>query len=90
VGNATRREYQRNPQKFDLWVEANTVFGSVLAIGMLAMALAGLNAAGPPDAATELSSVTASFAVPTAEGKAVKNPPAQKFHDMSLFFPGDD
>ena len=90
MGNATRREYQRNPQNFDRWVEANTVFGSILAIGILAMALAGLNAAGPPYAATEFSSVTASFAVPTDEGKAVKNPPAQKFRDMSLVFPGDD
>ena len=90
MGNATRSEYQRNPQNFDRWVEANTVFGSILAIGMLAMALAGLNAAGPLDAATEFSSVTASFAVPTAEGEAVKNLPAQKFRDMSLVLPGDD
>jgi len=90
VGNATRREYQRNPQNFDRWVEVNTVFSSILAIGLLAMALAGLNAAGSPDATTEFSSVTASFAVPTAEGGAVKNLPGQKFRDMSLVFPGDD
>jgi len=90
VGNATRREYQRNPQNFDRWVEVNTAFGSILAIGLLAMALAGLNAAGSPDAATEFSSVTASFVVPTAEGEAVTNLPAQKFRDMSLVFPGDD
>jgi len=57
---------------------------------LLAMALAGLNAAGLLDAATEFSSVTASFAVPTAEGEAVKNLPAQKFRDMSLVLPGDD
>ena len=98
MGNATRREYQRNPQNFDRWVEANTVFGSILAIGMLAMALAGLNAAGPPDAAIELSSVTRSFAAPTtaeaesrtAEAESIKNLPVQKIHDMSLVFPGDD
>lgn len=78
MGNATRREYQRNPQNFDRWVEANTVFGSILAIGLLAMALAGLDAAGPPDAATEFSSVTASFDVPTAEGEAVKKPASAK------------
>jgi hypothetical protein len=60
VGRATRREYQKNPREFDAWVKANTLFGSILAIGMVAMALAGLNSAGPPDAATELSSVTAS------------------------------
>ena len=58
VGRATRREYQKNPREFDAWVNANTLFGSILAIGMVAMALAGLNSAGPPDAATELSSIT--------------------------------
>ena len=58
VGRATRREYQKNPREFDAWVKANTLFGSILAIGMVAMALAGLNSAGPPDAATELSSIT--------------------------------
>ncbi len=85
MGNATRREYQRDPQKFDGWLKANAAFGSILAMGMLAMALAGLK--GRPDAATELSSVTALFAAPTAEVEAIKNPPAQKFHDMSLVFP---
>jgi hypothetical protein len=98
VGNATKREYQRNPQNFDRWVEANTVFGSILAIGMLAMALAGLNAAGRPDAAIELSSVTRSIAAPTtaeaesrtAEAESIKKLPVQKIHDMSLVFPGDD
>src|SRR5262249_31556713 len=34
------------------------ISGSLLAIGMLAMALAGLNPAARPDGATELSSVT--------------------------------
>ena len=58
MGRATRREYQKNPREFDRWVKANTLFGSILAIGMVAMALAGLNSAGPPDAVTELSSVT--------------------------------
>jgi hypothetical protein len=90
VGNATRREYQRNPQNFDRWVEVNTAFGSILAIGLLAMALVGLNAAGSPDAVTEFSSVTASFAGPIAEGGAAKNLPAQHFRDMSLVFPDDD
>jgi hypothetical protein len=60
MGRATRREYQKNPREFDGWVKANTLLGSILAIGMVAMALAGLNSAGPPDAATEFSSVTAS------------------------------
>jgi hypothetical protein len=60
MGRATRREYQQNPRDFDGWVKANTLLGSMLAIGMVAMALAGLNSARPPDAATEFSSVTAS------------------------------
>jgi hypothetical protein len=58
VGRATRREYQKNPREFDAWVKANTLFGSILAIGMVAMALAGHNSAGLLDAATELSSIT--------------------------------
>ena len=57
MGRATRREYQKNPREFDRWVKANTLFGSILAIGMVAMALAGLHSAGPPDKSTELSSV---------------------------------
>jgi hypothetical protein len=60
MGRATRREYQKNTRDFDGWVKANTLLGSILAIGMVAMALAGLNSAGPPDAATEFSSVTSS------------------------------
>ena len=57
--NAMRRDYQRNPGEFDGWLKANAVFGLILAIGMLAMAVAGLDSAGRPDGATEFSSVTA-------------------------------
>jgi hypothetical protein len=53
-----RNDYLRNPHKFDMWLKANAILGSLLAIGMLAMALAGLNLAAQPDGATELSSVT--------------------------------
>jgi hypothetical protein len=53
-----RNDYLRDPHKFDRWLKANTVLGSLLAIGMLAMALAGLNLAAQPDGATELSSIT--------------------------------
>jgi hypothetical protein len=54
-----RNGYLRNPHEFDRWLKANAVLGSLLAIGMLAMALAGgLNPAARPDGATELSSVT--------------------------------
>jgi hypothetical protein len=54
-----RNFYLRNPHGFDRWLKANAVIGSLLAIGMLAMALAGLNLAARPDGAIELSSVTA-------------------------------
>ncbi len=47
-----------NPRELDRWLKANAVLGSILAIGMLAMALGGLNPAARPDGATELSSVT--------------------------------
>jgi hypothetical protein len=53
-----RNSYLRNPHEFDRWLKANAVLGSLLAIGMLAMALAGLNSAARPDGATELSSIT--------------------------------
>ena len=53
-----RIDYLRNPHEFDRWLKANAVLSSLLAIGILAMALAGLNAAARPDGATELSSVT--------------------------------
>jgi hypothetical protein len=52
------RSYLTNPHEFDGWVKANAVVGSILAIGMLAMAFAGLYFAGAPDAAT--ASVAAS------------------------------
>jgi hypothetical protein len=55
-----RNDYLRNPHEFDRWLKANAVLGSILAIGMLAMALAGLNSAESPDGATVPSSVTAS------------------------------
>jgi hypothetical protein len=53
-----RNDYLRNPHEFGRWLRANAVLGSLLAIGMLAMALTALNPAARPDAATELSSVT--------------------------------
>ena len=60
--NDMGRDYLSNPRQFDGWLKANAFFGLVLAIGMLAMALAGYSA-GPVDVAavaTEISSVTAS------------------------------
>jgi hypothetical protein len=55
-----RNDYLKNPHEFDRWLKANAVLGSILAIGMLAMALAGLNSAESPDGATVPSSVSAS------------------------------
>jgi len=49
----------RSSPGFDQWLKANAVFGSILAIGMLAMALAGFYPASPPDETTNFSSVTA-------------------------------
>ena len=55
MGKRMLRDYQRNSREFDGWLKANAVIGSVLAIGLLAVAVAGLNA-GRPDAGIELSS----------------------------------
>jgi hypothetical protein len=52
--------YLRNPREFDGWLKANAVLSSMFALGMLAMALAGLNSQARPDGATEISIVTAS------------------------------
>ena len=60
MGKRMLRDYQRNPREFDGWLKANAVIGSVLAIGLLAVAVAGLNSAGRPDAGIELSSSTTS------------------------------
>jgi hypothetical protein len=49
----------RSSPGFDRWLKANAVCGSILAIGMLAMALAGFYSASPLDKATDFSSVTA-------------------------------
>jgi len=60
MGNDFWRDYPSNPREFERWLRANTVLGSILAIGILVMALAGFYSAGQPDGATEFSSVTAS------------------------------
>jgi uncharacterized iron-regulated membrane protein len=62
VGNGLwrARDYLRNPpQESDQWLKANAVLGSILAIAMLAMAVAGLYSAGP-NGATEISSINVS------------------------------
>ena len=46
----------RRSPGFDRWLKANAVVGSILAIGILAMALAGLYSP-LPDRVTEFSSI---------------------------------
>jgi hypothetical protein len=58
MGN--RWDYLRNPRELDRWLKANAVVGSMVAIGILAMALAGLNSTGRHDGVTGIvSSATA-------------------------------
>jgi hypothetical protein len=52
------RDYLTNPREFDQWLKANAAIGSILAIGLLAMALAGHYSARSFDEATEYSSIT--------------------------------
>jgi uncharacterized iron-regulated membrane protein len=60
MGNGLWRDfYLKNQRECDRWLKANAVLGSILAIAMLAMALAGLYSAGP-NGATEISSVNVS------------------------------
>ena len=57
MGNGLWRDfYLKNQRECDRWLKANAVFGSILAIAMLAMALAGLFSPGP-NGATEISAV---------------------------------
>jgi hypothetical protein len=49
-------EDPRSSPEFARWLKANAVFGSILAVGMLAMALAGLHSP-PPDRVTESSTI---------------------------------
>jgi hypothetical protein len=59
MANGSWRDYLAHPGEFDRWLKVNAVGGSILSIAMLVMALAGLYSAGPPNAATEFSSVNA-------------------------------
>ncbi len=57
--NSSWRNYLTNPREFDGWLKANAVVGSILAVGIMAMALASLNSAGRQDATEVVSSATA-------------------------------
>jgi hypothetical protein len=41
----------KEQREFSRWLTSNTILGSILAIGMMAMALAGSNSAGQSDEA---------------------------------------
>jgi hypothetical protein len=56
MANGRWRDYFGSPG-FDRWLDANAVLGSLLAIAILAMAVAGLYLGPPEQAATEFSSV---------------------------------
>jgi hypothetical protein len=53
-----RRDYPTEAPEFDRWLKANAVVGSIVAIGIVAMALAGLYSVGQSNVATDFSSVS--------------------------------
>ena len=55
MANGRWRDYHECPREFDRWLDANAVLGSLLALAILAMAMAGLYSGGPPDGSTEFS-----------------------------------
>jgi hypothetical protein len=57
--NSVWRKYLTNPHEFDSWITANAVLGTILATGLVAMAVAGLYSPGPVDGVTELTSIAA-------------------------------
>jgi hypothetical protein len=54
--NGESYEYEKmspeDRRKFDKWIGANVILGTFCAVGILAMAFAGFNSAGPFDAVT--------------------------------------
>ena len=60
--NGISQQHQKmspeDQRTFDRWISANAIFGLVLALGILAMAVAGFNAPAP-DAAIQVSNVAA-------------------------------
>ena len=45
----------KEQREFDRWLKTNAILGSILAIGMMTMALAGSNSAGPSELAMAAS-----------------------------------
>ncbi len=59
MGKGVMREYQRlspeDKRAFDRWLKTNAILGSILAVGILSMALAGSVSVGRNDAAIAAS-----------------------------------
>jgi hypothetical protein len=51
----------KEQREFNGWLSSNAILGSILAIGMLAMALAGSNSAGRSDEAMAAKPLVAAF-----------------------------
>jgi hypothetical protein len=72
MGKGVMREYQRlspeDKRAFDRWLKTNAILGSILAVGMLAMASAGSGSRGPTDAAIAASSRSSNAAAPIEVG----------------------
>jgi|RhiMethySRZTD1v2_1073278.scaffolds.fasta_scaffold2199878_2 hypothetical protein len=72
MGKGVMREYQRlspeDKRTFDRWLRTNAILGPILAVGMLAMALAGSGSVGRTDAAIADSSRSSNVAAPIEVG----------------------
>ena len=72
MGKGVMREYQRlspeDKRAIDRWLEANAFLGSILAVGILAMALAGSGSVSRTDAAIAASSRSSNVAAPIEVG----------------------
>jgi len=66
VEHHVRRDYPTNTPAFDGWLKANAVVGSIVAIGIVAMALSGFYSARQSDVATDFSSVAVPSNTPSA------------------------
>jgi hypothetical protein len=51
----------KEQREFNSWLSSNAILGSILAIGMLAMALAGSNSAGRSDEVMAAKPLVATF-----------------------------
>ena len=72
MGKGFLREYQRlspeDQHTFKRWLKTNAILGCILAVGMLAMALAGSRSVGRTDAAVAASSRSSNATAPIEVG----------------------